>query len=305
MKNQNCQSKNNFLHQIGSLTEHKKYHTELCNIIDFVVDPNAQPHKNQNIKMCGNNIGIHINTGRIATADFCKWRYCPMCAWRKSLRKYGENIQIAEKINNANNQFIFLTLTMRNCEMGKLSGSIDFLNAAWARLIRRQRFKKVSNGYIKTLEISFNQTEQTWHPHIHIIICVDNEYFHKNYISAHEWRQMWQQVTGDNRITQIDIQAVKNDNIPNAIAEISKYTAKIKSITDISNTDLKIAALRELDVATNNRRLNTVTGIFRETATTLGIDVDDDDTVNGSDNDTSDVIQLIWDKQAKTYRKKD
>ena len=56
------------------------------------------------------------NNLRLSNANFCKVRLCPMCAWRRSLKTFGQVSKIMDHVEkNYNYKYIFLTLTVKNC----------------------------------------------------------------------------------------------------------------------------------------------------------------------------------------------
>ena len=63
---------------------------------------------------------------KLNQANFCKVRLCPMCSWRRSLKIYGQVSKVMNEVSKNNNyDYIFLTLTTRNCKANELSQTID------------------------------------------------------------------------------------------------------------------------------------------------------------------------------------
>ena len=201
---------------------------------------------------------------RLTKANYCKNRFCPMCAWRKSLKDSLRNRIILEHLGfelNDPYRFLFLTLTIPNVRGDELDNSIKHLYESFKRLQQRKAFKDLSQGTIRKLEVTYQSHEfvtkenlkkykksglkigdklssyDTYHPHLHVLIAVNRSYFtdSKIYLSQKEWLKMWQETTKDNTITQVDVKAVKelskvNDMIASdkVFKELSKYTAKDK-----------------------------------------------------------------------------
>ena len=66
------------------------------------------------------------NSLKLHLANFCKARLCPMCAWRRSLKIYGQLSQIIEQITKMGKyRFLFLTLTVENCNECELKDTIS------------------------------------------------------------------------------------------------------------------------------------------------------------------------------------
>ena len=82
-------------------------------------------------------------------------------------------------------------------------------------------------GYIRKLEITYNKKRNDYHPHYHILICVNKSYFtSRDYIKHEKWLDMWRLSKRDNNIENVDVRKVKDSDEDNVYAEISKYTSK-------------------------------------------------------------------------------
>ena len=44
---------------------------------------------------------------------------------------------------------------------------------------------------MRAIEVTYNQQEDTYHPHIHCIFAVKAQYFTKGYIKKSEWQYIW------------------------------------------------------------------------------------------------------------------
>ncbi len=50
---------------------------------------------------------------KLINANFCKVRLCPMCAWRRSLKTFGQVSKVMDYVEeNYDYKYIFLTLTV-------------------------------------------------------------------------------------------------------------------------------------------------------------------------------------------------
>lgn len=253
------------------------------------------PNAINNILNCGNIISMN-ESGKIIAANFCKNKLCPVCAWRKSLKRYSDNIQMFNFINdNFNKSYIFLTLTIQNVH--DLKEGIDKINNAFKRMSNTKRFKNISLGYYRNIEITYNETTKKWHPHSHIIICVNKSYFKSDkYIKAKEWLKMWQEATRDKNISQVKVSAVKNKNgeidVLSAVLEISKYMSKILEISKYDHVEaVKIA--KELIETTYHKRMITTSGIIRDVLHNLGIEPENENIID-NEFDKSKVTTYIW-----------
>ena len=51
-------------------------------------------------------------------------------------------------------RFVFLTLTVKNCEIGELRSTLQHMNKSWQRLKDRKEFMAGVEGWIRTTEIT-------------------------------------------------------------------------------------------------------------------------------------------------------
>ena len=158
----------------------------------------------------------------------CKNRFCPICAWRKA-KKDALALSVMMEYIKAEHQkeFIFLTLTAPNVPAEELNDEIKDYNKAFQRLMQRQEVKRVVKGYARKLEITYNQERNDYHPHFHVLIAVNKSYFNnKDYYITHDrWLALWQEVTRNPLITQVNVKKVRQNN-KKEVAEIAKYGAK-------------------------------------------------------------------------------
>ena len=175
---------------------------------------------------------------KLVDANFCRDRMCSQCQWRKSMRQFGVAVKVGHELRRreraegkSESQFIFLTLTIPNVPLEKLSDAIDGLFKGWDRLRKRREVGKVINGYHRALEISYNAQTNTFHPHIHAAIVVSPTYFAgHSYIKRDRWLEMWQEAMRMPEITQVDVRKIRGkkgqDEITSGFAEACKYSLK-------------------------------------------------------------------------------
>lgn len=185
---------------------------------------------------CGDYITLLTdNTGqkrKIETAYFCGHRLCPGCAWRASLRAATTVSAISQYLAEKSHVMLFVTLTVPNVRAAVLRDSIQDINRAWDKLIRRKSYRVWGNN-IRKLEITYNPLRDDFHPHLHIVVYVTKSYFQgANYISQAQLLTDWRAATGDDNITQVDVRRCKDKpGRSNAILEVSKYAAKASEYT--------------------------------------------------------------------------
>ena len=216
------------------------------------------------IAECGDFIGFLKTVDsevRLDGGSFCKNRFCPMCAWRKA-RKDGYLIQsLMEYVNQIHKkEFIFLTLTAPNVQADKLSEEIDDFNESWKRMTKLKQVSAINKGFIRKLEVTYNQERNDYHPHFHVLLAVNRSYFTDKdyYISRDEWLKMWQVAKRDSSITQVDIRRAKMDDYK-SVLELATYSAKASDYL-LSHDIFKI-----FYESLKGRQLITFNGLFKDT----------------------------------------
>lgn len=216
---------------------------------------------------------------KLNKANFCKVRLCPLCSWRRSLKIFGQVSQIMdEAVKDSDNQFLFLTLTVRNCKGEELPKFLDIMLKGYDYIFKRSKVKKSILGSFRALEITHNtdvnsESFDTYHPHFHCVLMVNKSYFHKSYITQNEWSELWQNSIKSEYKPIVNIQKIENSesNIKKAVAETAKYSVKDSDILN-ENTELQDSAVKILDGALYSRRLISFRGEFAKIKQLLKLD---------------------------------
>lgn len=141
----------------------------------------------------------------------CKNRFCPICAWKKAKKDaLSLSVQMKYIVAEHKKKFIFLTLTAPNVPGEELKDEINKYNKAFKNLMQRKEIKAIAKGYVRKLEITYNRERNDFHPHFHVLVSVNKSYFTDKdyYISRDRWLELWQQVTDNPKITQVDVRKV-------------------------------------------------------------------------------------------------
>ena len=245
-------------------------------------------------KQCPN----HSAEKHLAKGDFCRNRLCPICNWRKSLKMFSQMSEIVEKMTDDNRdlRFIFLTLTVKNCKGDELSDTIDQMNKAFKFMTDKTKrsisVQKYILGYFKALEVTYNVKEDTYHPHLHIVLAVPDSYFTRGFTKTEKWADIWQKCLGVDYKPVVNVQSVDTAD-KGVICEISKYATKGEYLLDGIPEQQAAQAVGVLAKALKSRRLVTFSGLFREVRKFLQQDdVEDGDLIHVTgeqDNDTCKV----------------
>lgn len=190
---------------------------------------------------------------KLSGANFCKFRYCPMCAWRRSREVANEAVGKIKTVSKNHNgvAFLFLTLTIRNPKLTELRDHITLLSQSFVRLKRQKAFQKAILGYVRAIEFMGDHTPSGQaHPHYHCLLVVRKSYFKKaDYITHEEWVNMWQKALKVDYKPTVRIQRVKPkvklsaDNKlseeRSAILEVVKYSVSFSDMNKLSDKELK------------------------------------------------------------------
>ena len=244
---------------------------ECGSVIDFIADKDFEKHK----------------VWRMFT---CKHPFCPMCVWRKAKKDAMKISTIMKWIEEEHDKsFILVTLTYRRVAGNELSATIDKFQEAFNRMFNRKRIKEISKGYVKKLEITYDNKKKitkemykrkkkyydaqglmigmdnpqydTYHVHYHVLIAVDKTYFtnSRRYMKRDEWLKYWQRAMKDDSITQVDVRKVRNEEGSGA-KEVAKYTAKDSDY--LVNQDV----FDTFRIALHRRKRIVFSGLFKEGA---------------------------------------
>jgi len=206
---------------------------------------------------------------RLQAANFCRERLCPMCAWRRSLKWAAEVSRVLHVAASEHPEWgwVMLTLTQRNVSGAALPAEISRILRGWDALRRRQEFRAVA-GWLRTLEVTRNPRDGTWHPHVHALLAVEPDYWHKRYVAHARWVALWRDVLGLDYDPSVEVHRVRargrRDPLEAAAREVGKYTVKDADLVG-DGTDV-IARVETLDAALKGRRLLAWGGALRQIA---------------------------------------
>lgn len=249
------------------------------------------------LKDCGSYLvfkRFHDNSKKLHDANFCRVRLCPMCAWRRSLKIFGQVSKVIDYISlNHESSYLFATFTIRNCSIEDLSETIDLLLYSWKKLSLQKKFKSVVTGSFRALEVTYNKNTDEWHPHLHVILSVEKNYFKKQYISQKEWSVMWQKALKVDYMPIVDIRKLTTLK---GVSEASKYSVKGSDYL-YDDEVLTDKLVMYLDLALSNRRLASFTGLFKEVHKKLNLDdPEDGDMIYLESEEINDQVDYILER---------
>ncbi len=174
---------------------------------------------------------------RLRSAQFCRVRHCPVCQWRRTLMWQARFYQALPKIvaQFPSSRWLFLTLTVRNCEIGILGDTLTLMNAAFKRMEKRKELAPLQ-GWIRATEVTQGK-DGSAHPHFHCLLMVPPSWFSGvAYVKQARWVELWRDCLRVNYEPNVDIRTVKMktgevmanvaEQLQSAVAETLKYSVK-------------------------------------------------------------------------------
>lgn len=244
---------------------------------------------------------------KLYQAYFCKNKLCPMCNWRRSMKYSYQTSRIVDEAikQEPKARFLFLTLTVKNVDGKDLNSTISQLTQSFDRLFRRAKVKKNLLGYLRSVEVTHNEDDNSYHPHIHVLMMVRPSYFQskKDYITQKEWGAMWSQSLKVSYEPMIDIRTVKETGkgLRGAVLETAKYPTKPIKL-DIENKQV----VDDLYNGLYRKRQLGYGGLFKTIKKQLQLDdVESGDLVHTSDDKENiskgTEIVAIWNASKQNY----
>ena len=323
-----------FVLEIRSVTEYgeliekfypKKVRNEL--LFENMARIDSLQRRSERVHDCGNWLefahgishdGEVSQDGKLFRASFCRDRLCPMCNWRRRLKIYHQTKSILKHIDNQ--RYIFLTLTVPNVSELELNVTIDRFQDAFKKMFHPRDGKCMSfvNGYIRTLEITYNEKRNDYHPHFHAILAVSPSYFSgrdykKNMWWVNTWSDCWRDCGGfvPPSGLSVRVRAIRpnqDNDMNSAVLEVTKYAVKDAEFLTETNNPFKFHVLETIAMAIKGRRMFTLGGIFRQVWAELRLDdAEDGDLIITSDDDriTDDIVLMLhytWKGPEKGYK---
>ena len=194
-------------------TAFRKHKTlsKLTRIIDATKDK-KQRQKYWSTHHCRN---VVLQDGNNFSSSLCRQRWCSCCC----------RIKTAELTNGYKKplmelgQLYFVTLTRPNVKGRQLNSEIRKLQSAFTRIKNNMQSKNYSIKIqgMRKLEVTYNETTDTYHPHFHIIMS--------DYLATQTLLNLWfkQFPTANNKAQ--DVRAIKQ-NDEQSFIELFKYATK-------------------------------------------------------------------------------
>jgi plasmid rolling circle replication initiator protein Rep len=178
---------------------------------------------------------------KLKRAFFCHVRWCPVCQWRKSLAWKARLLTALPKIQKAypNGRWLFLTLTVKNCDVANLRSTVVQMAEGWKRFSQLKAYPAL--GEVRSTEVTFSDSVTgDSHAHFHVLMMVDHGYFNSGrYLEHSEWVEMWRESMRLDYDPSVDIRTVRPKArkkselaLHDAIAETLKYALKVDDLEE-------------------------------------------------------------------------
>lgn len=270
----------------------------------------VEPRKAERLRGCATWLQFSGGDGvlKLHNANFCRVRLCPVCAWRRALKTYGQVRAIMADLGDSY-RYIFLTLTVPNCDGDALGSTITQLVQGFNRLMKYKSVSKVVKGYYRGLEVTHNVDNDTYHPHIHALLAVNPSYFtSRDYLRHDKWLALWRRAAQDNSIMQVDVRTIKGAT-EHACAEVAKYAVKPGDVICFDDWDLTVRTVAVLDKALASRRLIGFGGCFADAHKRLHLDDAEDGDLTHVETDVTaaedeELITYAWHTGYSQYVRK-
>lgn len=284
---------------------------ELLHLLEF--------KKSSRVRDCGSVLEFNSdgeNHLKLAKAYFCKSPLCSMCNWRRAMKHSSQTKQIVAEVvkRKPKARWLFLTLTVRNAVDGDtLDQSLRDMSLGFNRLFKYKKVSKNLVGFMRATEVTVNQKDGTYNQHMHVLMCVESSYFKntENYISAKQWRELWQKAMKLNYSPIVHVQTVKAKNkkksdLHSAIDETAKYPVKASDyLTDDQEHNLIV--VKDLEKGLYRKRRIAYGGLLKELHKELNLDDPEDGDLVKTGDEEEEIgeeayrVVAYWNWQRENY----
>ena len=236
---------------------------------------------------------------KLRSARFCRVRHCPICQWRRSLRWKAKAFQVLPKLvdNHPTHRWLFVTHTVRNCQITELRDTLKQMNKGYQKMSRRKIWP--AEGWIRSTEVT-RGVDGSAHPHFHSLLLVPAGYFGHKYVKHSEWRELWRDCMGLDYTPVMDVRAVKQGDTPmQLVPEMLKYLVKESDM--VADREWFLELTRQL----HNMRSVATGGILKKYLQDLEHEPDDLIGEGNEEDAGFGSIYFGWHPWDKRYRLKD
>jgi hypothetical protein len=248
---------------LGKFTKHKRFNSPVARALMTDADTRDIGRA---IANCACRLQVDVPLGDdgqvgdtlLRGARLCNRRLCPFCEWRRT-RAWrarligGLNAFSAERPRWSG---VFLTLTVRNCQMHALRPTVRHMHESLKRLTKVAAWP--TDLWMRRTEITVSLSPsgestplaqattgdappprggriQSVHPHLHCLLLVRPSYWSRDYVTQLQWQQEWQMAARLDYSPVVDVRRAKakpdDDHLHgvapvSAVVEAAKYASK-------------------------------------------------------------------------------
>lgn len=264
-------------------------------------------HQEIALRTCAYQVIYRQNNGgwEVASTMTCKDRLCPICAWRRSRKTYGQATEVIRVLDDPKpRNYALLTLTARNVSAPELNDTVTALLQGYKRLLIMPRVKAQVKGYMRSLEITYNRETEQYHPHIHAALVLAPGYYSGGrYIPQAAWTDMWAKAMRLDYTPMVDIRRIgaRGDgaSMEGGLAEVAKYAVKA---TDMLSTlgDGALGVALTLRDAMAGRRLLSYGGDWRAARRALNMPDNEEPDDDPEDDANCRTMTYVWRRDGRT-----
>ena len=195
-----------------------------------------------------------LSDPELVSGLLCNRRLCPFCEWRRTRVWRARLIQGLESYSEVQPKMsaLFLTLTVKNCQLYELRETIRHLHRSFKRLTLIQGFP--TSAWFRRTEVTLGKSlggsgplfASQVHPHIHALLLVRPSYWSRGYWSQLRWQKEWQMAARLDYAPIVDIRRARSNRKADGSAlsdanlaatlEAAKYSTKAADLLSLGTS---------------------------------------------------------------------
>jgi len=231
-------------------------------------NPNSKLYKSylNTINFCQS---LYQQDGYKITSRYCNCRHCYSCNRIRSGKLINSYNPLVEVMDDKH----LVTLTIKNVKAENLRDSIIEMKENFKLIKDVLRKRKTPFLGLRKLECTYNQIQDTYHPHFHILVNGES--------AANELHNLWLQYNpGTSELGQ-DVRKADNKSVKELFKYFTKFWSKKKNNTET------IIDYKAQDVIYNsiaNIRIFQSFGITKKIKDKMKVEIDESEDIDPSEN---------------------
>ena len=230
------------LDPLGKFTKHRVFNRPIAQ--SLMTDAETRDI-GRDIANCACRLNLEIPLGDegleeplLRGAQVCNRRLCPFCEWRRTRVWRARLIAGLNAFAAVQPKWsgVFLTLTVKNCQLTELRSTITDMHKALGRMSKVSAWP--TSYWMRRTEVTVQREAgriTSVHPHMHCLLLVRPSYWGKDYIKQLRWQQEWQMAARLDYTPVVDVRRAKakpeDDHLHgvapvSAVVEAAKYASK-------------------------------------------------------------------------------